>query len=60
MRIGFVMPGSTNTVEQTVVAAERDQMLPAEVLSGNLVIETHFYDRERLLATAHVRVFYDR
>lgn len=29
---GFVIPGSTNTWEQTIVAAPPDKMLPAEIL----------------------------
>ena len=52
------MPGTTNTVEQTIVAAGEDQMLPASVLSGNLLIQTLFFDGDELLATARVRVFY--
>ena len=41
-RFGFVMPGSTNTWQQVIEAA--DEMLPVEVLDGNVVIETSFFD----------------
>ncbi|KNC47597.1 uncharacterized protein AMSG_11721 [Thecamonas trahens ATCC 50062] len=56
---GFVIPNSTNTWSTTLVAADAADMLPADVLSGNVVIETRFYDAELLIATSLVRVFYD-
>jgi len=34
-------------------------MIPAAVLSGNLVIHTQFYDADFLLGQATVRAFYD-
>jgi retinal rod rhodopsin-sensitive cGMP 3',5'-cyclic phosphodiesterase subunit delta len=58
-KFGFVIPGSTNTWQTTVVAAGDGQMLPAEVLSGNTVIETQFCDGDRVIATSTARVFYD-
>lgn len=54
---GFVMPGSTNTWQQVIQAA--DDVLPAHVLSGNVVIETSFFDGASLISTCRVRVFYD-
>ena len=45
--IGFVMPGTTNTIEQIILAADPEEMIPKEVLSGNLVIETMFLTGER-------------
>jgi retinal rod rhodopsin-sensitive cGMP 3',5'-cyclic phosphodiesterase subunit delta len=39
---GFVIPNSTNSWEQTIVADEGNVM-PAEILSGNLTCETLFY-----------------
>ena len=56
-RFGFVMPGSTNTWQQVIEAA--DEMLPAEVLDGNVVIETSFFDGPTLLSQCRVRIFYD-
>ena len=38
---GFVIPGSTNSWEQTIVADE-GHVMPADILSGNLVCETIF------------------
>lgn len=55
---GFVIPGSTNTWQNTIEAAGGDQMLPAPMLSGNVTIETTFYDGETYLAKCLVRVFY--
>ena len=37
---GFVIPGSTNTWQQTIEATDEADMLPAEMLTGNVVIET--------------------
>lgn len=51
------MPNSTNQWQSTIEAAS--EMLPAEMLSGNITIETNFFDGERLLAKSLVRVFYD-
>ena len=56
---GFVIPGSTNTWQNTIEAAGGDAMLPASMLSGNVTIETTFYDGETYLAKCLVRVFYD-
>ena len=57
-KFGFVIPGSTNTWQQTIQAAG-DAMLPAELLSGNVTIETGFYDGDTLVSKSLVRVFYD-
>jgi len=73
--LGFVIPGSTNTWDNVVVAAPSDQMLPAEVLrsvfavpwetsfflscSGRMVIDTRFFDGDRLLASKRLTVYYE-
>ena len=54
-RFGFVMPGSTNTWQQVIEAA--DEMLPVEVLDGNVVIETSFFDGQQLISQCRVRIF---
>mmetsp|Transcript_16857 Transcript_16857/g.24773 ORF Transcript_16857/g.24773 Transcript_16857/m.24773 type:complete len:158 (+) Transcript_16857:190-663(+) len=54
---GFVMPNSTNNWQSTIEAAA--EMLPAEALSGNVTIETNFFDGNRLLAKSLIRVYYD-
>uniref|UniRef100_A0A6U2EDQ6 GMP phosphodiesterase delta subunit domain-containing protein n=1 Tax=Hemiselmis andersenii TaxID=464988 RepID=A0A6U2EDQ6_HEMAN len=56
-KFGFVMPQSTNQWQSTIEAAS--EMLPAEILSGNITIETNFFDGRRLLAKSLVRVYYD-
>merc|ERR1712185_802057 len=55
---GFVIPNSTNTWQQTIEAAEEEEMLPAEVLSGRVCIETYFYDGDVLLTFQRVRIYY--
>ena len=56
-QFGFVMPASTNSWQQVIEAA--DEMMPAEVLNGNVVIETSFFDGDMLIAKCRVRIFYD-
>lgn len=53
---GFVVPGSTNTWQQVIEAA--DEMLPAEVLDGNVVLETSFFDGDELIDTCRIRLYY--
>jgi len=55
---GFVIPQSTNTWQNLIEAAPEGQMLPSSVLSGNIVIETCFYDDSLLVSTSRVRLFY--
>ena len=43
--------------QSTIEAA--DEILPAELLTGNVTIETNFFDGARLLAKSLIRVFYD-
>ena len=50
-------PGSTNTWQQVIEAA--DEMMPAEVLDGNVVIETSFFDGDAIISKCRVRIFYD-
>nr|CAB3264741.1 PDEdelta cGMP phosphodiesterase delta subunit [Phallusia mammillata] len=55
---GFVIPESTNTWQSIIEAAPASQMMGADVLSGNVVIETNFFDDELLVSTSKVRLFY--
>ncbi|XP_072030871.1 retinal rod rhodopsin-sensitive cGMP 3',5'-cyclic phosphodiesterase subunit delta [Amphiura filiformis] len=55
---GFVIPNSTNTWQSLIEAAPESQMMPASVLSGNVVIETRFYDEHLLVSTSKVRLYY--
>ena len=56
-QFGFVIPGSTNSWQQVIEAA--DEMLPAESMSGNITIETNFFDDEDFLASSRVVLFYE-
>jgi len=55
---GFVIPNSTNTWQNMIEAAPESQMMPANILTGNIVIETKFYDDDFLVSTSNVRVYY--
>ncbi|KAL5014305.1 hypothetical protein ScPMuIL_008575 [Solemya velum] len=55
---GFVIPASTNTWQSVIEAAAENQMMPANVLNGNVIIETLFYDGDLLVSTSKVRIFY--
>ncbi|GMT15099.1 hypothetical protein PFISCL1PPCAC_6396 [Pristionchus fissidentatus] len=56
---GFVIPKSTNTWQSVIEAAPQGNMLPPSLLSGNIVIETSFFDDELLVSKSAVRIFYD-
>ncbi|MBZ3884180.1 Retinal rod rhodopsin-sensitive cGMP 3',5'-cyclic phosphodiesterase subunit delta, partial [Sciurus carolinensis] len=45
---GFVIPNSTNTWQSLIEAAPESQMMPASVLTGNVIIETKFFDDDLL------------
>ncbi|KAI6063045.1 Retinal rod rhodopsin-sensitive cGMP 3',5'-cyclic phosphodiesterase subunit delta [Aix galericulata] len=51
---GFVIPNSTNTWQSLIEAAPESQMMPANVLTGNVIIETKFYDDDLLVSTSRV------
>uniref|UniRef100_A0A8V0YZP0 Phosphodiesterase 6D n=1 Tax=Gallus gallus TaxID=9031 RepID=A0A8V0YZP0_CHICK len=55
---GFVIPNSTNTWQSLIEAAPESQMMSANVLTGNVIIETKFYDDDLLVSTSRVRLFY--
>ena len=54
---GFVMPNSTNSWEQ-VIDAEEGQVMPAEVLSGNLIVDTYFCVKGQPFAHQKYRIYY--
>jgi len=56
---GFVIPNSTNTWQCTIEAGAPKDMIPAEVLNGNVVIETSFYDADLFICKSKIRVFYE-
>ncbi|KAL1115564.1 hypothetical protein AAG570_005854 [Ranatra chinensis] len=55
---GFVIPNSTNTWQSLIEAAPESQMMPANVLNGNILIETSFYDDQLLVSTSKLRLYY--
>lgn len=57
-QFGFVIPGSTNSWQQTILADKEGGIIPAEVLSGNVVVLTKFFDGERVVGHSRVRIFY--
>ena len=54
---GFVMPNTTNSWEQ-VIDADIGNVMPAEVLSGNLVVDTYFCVKGVSFATQRYRIYY--
>ncbi|XP_045459724.1 retinal rod rhodopsin-sensitive cGMP 3',5'-cyclic phosphodiesterase subunit delta [Melitaea cinxia] len=55
---GYVIPNSTNTWQSIIESAPESQMMPANVLNGNVVIETKFFDGDILITKSRVRLFY--
>ncbi|XP_072942234.1 retinal rod rhodopsin-sensitive cGMP 3',5'-cyclic phosphodiesterase subunit delta [Epargyreus clarus] len=55
---GYVIAHSTNTWQSVIESAPESQMMPANVLNGNVVIETKFFDGDLLITTSRVRLFY--
>ena len=56
---GLVIPGSKNDWEQTIEAAEKQDMIPAEVLSGNMMIETQFFSEDTMIYRSKMTVIYN-
>jgi hypothetical protein len=55
-KFGFVIPGSTNTWEHIIDVDENPD--DPEILSGNLVCVTEFYDGKDLISRSRIRIFY--
>ncbi len=53
---GFVIPNSTNNWEQVIEA--RDEMIPYQILSGNLIVETIFLHNGILISKNNVLIYY--
>ncbi|CBY16461.1 unnamed protein product [Oikopleura dioica] len=54
---GFVMPNTTNSWEN-VIEADAAGVLGASLLSGNIEIETLFFNESVVISKSRVRVFY--
>ncbi len=57
-KFGFVMPKSQNSWEQ-IIQADTENILPAEVLSGNLLVETFFLSGDHIVHRSNYRVYYN-
>ena len=57
-KVGLVIPGSENTWQCVIASAGKRAMLPASILSGNVTIETKFFDGEDFIADCTLRVYY--
>jgi retinal rod rhodopsin-sensitive cGMP 3',5'-cyclic phosphodiesterase subunit delta len=53
---GFVIPDSTNNWEQVIEAKE--EVIPYQILSGNLVVETVFLTNGNVISRNKVKIFY--
>jgi retinal rod rhodopsin-sensitive cGMP 3',5'-cyclic phosphodiesterase subunit delta len=56
-KFGFVIPGSTNDWEQIMIA-KQDGVLPVEVLSGKLQVETLFLIQGKVLYKNKILIYY--
>jgi retinal rod rhodopsin-sensitive cGMP 3',5'-cyclic phosphodiesterase subunit delta len=54
---GFVMPNSTNNWEQ-IIQAKQEGVLPAEILSGNLNVETFFLTNGNVISKNNIIIYY--
>ncbi|KAL4710328.1 hypothetical protein ACJJTC_011144 [Scirpophaga incertulas] len=53
---GFVIAESCNSWQSAIESAPESQMMPANVLNGNVVIETKFFDGDLLITTSRSMV----
>lgn len=54
---GFVIPNSTNNWEQ-IIEAKEEGVLPAEILSGNLSVETFFLTNGHVISKNSITIYY--
>lgn len=54
--LGFLIEGSTNTWQQTIKSAPN--VMSAETLTGNVVIETSFFEGGDLFGKSKMRIYY--
>eukprot|EP00586_Coscinodiscus_wailesii_P019125 CAMPEP_0172515912 /NCGR_PEP_ID=MMETSP1066-20121228/271934_1 /TAXON_ID=671091 /ORGANISM="Coscinodiscus wailesii, Strain CCMP2513" /LENGTH=175 /DNA_ID=CAMNT_0013297173 /DNA_START=212 /DNA_END=739 /DNA_ORIENTATION=- len=55
---GFVIRGSINSWQQIIQGAGNSNMMNPDELSGNVVIETVFYDGNDIISRSDVRLYY--
>uniref|UniRef100_A0A1B6IS86 GMP phosphodiesterase delta subunit domain-containing protein n=1 Tax=Homalodisca liturata TaxID=320908 RepID=A0A1B6IS86_9HEMI len=55
---GQVLPNSRHTWRSVIEAAPEVKLMTADVLSGNLVIVTKFFNEDNLITSSKMRLFY--
>lgn len=55
---GTIFANSTNTWHSVIEAAPEAKMMTPEVLSGNIFVESKFYNGETLITTSKIQIFY--
>jgi len=55
---GFVIPQSTNSWQQVITGAGKGQMMDPDILNGNLIIETSFFNEFEFIGKSCVKLFY--
>jgi len=55
---GFVIPGSTNCWQNVIARKTVGPQPAADAISGNVVIETTFFDGPRVLNTSKATIYY--
>ena len=58
-KFGFVIPNTENSWESTLVAKDKEDMISAEILSGNLIVESEFFNEDLSILKFSVKMFYD-
>ncbi len=56
---GFVIPNSSNCWQQVILASDKQPMMDAQALDGNVVVHTEFLDGAESIGNLDVRVFYE-
>ena len=55
----YYPPYTASSSDYADAMQKQEDMMPAEVLNGNVVIETSFFDGDMLISKCRVRIFYD-
>lgn len=55
---GFVIPKSDNSWEQIIEARPEEEMIPIDILSGNLRVEILFLNNSQVICRNVIKIFY--
>jgi retinal rod rhodopsin-sensitive cGMP 3',5'-cyclic phosphodiesterase subunit delta len=55
---GFVIPNSTNNWEQVIEAKPKEEMIPYQILSGHLLVETIFISSNAVVFKNRCLIYY--